>query len=322
MVIKDRPKIKVPLTDDWVLVFCKSGRRFYHNIETKRSVWFPPRDDVRKVVEGIEKDTLIKLIAHARGLGATKDNEAEPEAYPEETSHYVPQEDANSQSEKHEVSDDGVDEVNDDSAESSSDEDNEGEPKLSNSDSSDAELDNSILEEINNDEGNDEDDDMSPEEKESIFHQLLDSTPGVNPYAPWPSIMEKVVDDDRYDVYDSGKQRQEAFDNWSKKKIAQLKEQKKEGPSGIATSPEQEFLQLVSENFNSKLFYLEFKRKHRKSSAFKNSLSDKTRESLYRQFSSLMKKSEDQRKMAHKEFLGDPAIKHPQSDPRFYIAKK
>lgn len=293
---KDRPKLKVPLTDGWVLVFCRSGRRFYHNGNEKRSVWFPPTDDVQAVVAGIDKDTMLRLIAHARGLGAKqqKQKQGEPETLPEpepEIQQPPPQRKIIIQEESEEE-DESESEEDPAAAESSS----EGEP-----------IDLDVLE--------DSDDELSPEEKETQFHSLLDSVPDINPYAPWDAIMNKVVEDDRYDVYDSGKQRQDSYDRWAKNKIAQMRTQK---PTQTNIPPEQEFLEFVQSNFSSRLFYLEFKRRHRKQPAFKNSLSDKERENLYRQFSSWMKKPSDQRIKAHQDLLNSEKS-NPLADPRYYI---
>lgn len=287
---KDRPKLKVPLTDEWVLVVCKSGRRFYHNSNARRSVWFPPTEEVQAVVDGIDKDTMLKLIAHARGLGAKRQKQ-EPEREPE-PQQPPPQRKIIIQEESEE----------EDESES------EGEVAASaESSSEDEQIDIDALE--------DPDDELSPEEKETQFHSLLDSVPDINPYAPWETIMNKVVEDDRYDVYDSAKQRQESYDRWAKNRIAHMKTEK---PAEMNISPEQEFLQFVQSNFSSKLFYLEFKRKHRKQPAFKNALSDKERENLYRQLSSWMKRPSAQRLKAYQDLLNS-GKSDLQSDPRYYI---
>lgn len=301
---RDRPKLKVPLTDEWALVFCDSGRRFYHNAGERRSVWFPPADDVQAAVDGIDKDTMLRLIAHARGLGAKKhkqelqrqpEQEPEPEAGPklEPASHEPPP------PQRRIVIQEESEEEDDESEE---------EPAIDDASSSEGEA-------IDVDAMEDSDDELSPEERETRFHSLLESVPDINPYAPWETVMNRVVDDDRYDVYDSGKQRQESYDRWAKNKIAQLKTQK---PTQTDISPEQEFLEFVQSNFSPKLFYLEFKRKHRKQPPFKNSLADKERENLYRQFSSWMKKPSDQRIKAHQDLMS-AGKSNPQSDPRYYI---
>ncbi|KAA8915433.1 hypothetical protein TRICI_002423 [Trichomonascus ciferrii] len=300
---KDRPKLKIPLTGEWELVFCRSGRRFYHNSVERRSVWFPPTNEVQSVVDGIDKDTMLKLIAHARGLGAKK-HKLQQQSQPE------PEPEPETQPQSQEPPPERKIIIQEESEEEEDDNESSEEEPMADGDNSSSEG-----EPIDVDGLDESEDELSPEEKETQFHSLLDSVPDINPYAPWETVMNRVIEDDRYDVYDSGKQRQESYDRWAKNKIAEMKTQK---PTQTNISPEQEFLEFVKSNFSSKLFYLEFKRKHRKQPAFKNALSDKERENLYRQFSSWMKKPAEQRSKAHKELLNS-AKTNPQSDPRYFI---
>lgn len=192
----------------WVLVFLRSGRRFVHNLETKESLWTPP-DDVQKAIDNVETDDLLILIAKARGLKLDGDKKKKTLPPEEETKRQIVI----------------VDEDDEDGEIEESEEEPESQPQQE--ESSEGEDLGWLDEDLPSDA---EEEELDFEAKTQQFRAMLDSTPEINPYGMWEEEYVKTVDDPRYDVFETTKERTQAFDLWARDKIAALKSQQQEAP--------------------------------------------------------------------------------------------
>jgi hypothetical protein len=137
-------------------------------------------------------------------------------------------------------------------------------------------------EEYAEDEYFDEEPALSNEDAHALFRDLLDDA-HISPFTPWDRIVEegKLVDDERYIALPNMKARRECFDEWSRGRIAVIKEQRE---SQSKRDPKMPYLQLLDEHASTKLYWPEFKRKFRKEAAMKDmKLPDKDKEKLYRE---------------------------------------
>ncbi|KAK9240197.1 hypothetical protein V1525DRAFT_396217 [Lipomyces kononenkoae] len=127
----------------------------------------------------------------------------------------------------------------------------------------------------------DEDDDIPYEDRIKVFRELLIDA-DVNPYAPWETAIQTIVNDQRYVALNTLSERKAAFEDWSKERITELKAQKANEPK---LDPKEQFMDLLRQYATPKLFYQEFKRKYRKEPLFKDStLSDREKEKIYRDY--------------------------------------
>ncbi|KAJ0108192.1 dna replication protein 4 [Diaporthe amygdali] len=123
---------------------------------------------------------------------------------------------------------------------------------------------------------------LSEEDAKALFKDLLNDY-GINPYSPWEKLIEegKVIDDSRYTVLSTTKARREVWEEWSREKIKELREQRARQEKKDPRIP---YLALLHEKATPKLYWPEFKRKYKKEQSMKDSsLSDKDREKLYRE---------------------------------------
>lgn len=294
---KEHAKFKIPLDDVWSLVFLSSGRRFFYNSKENRSLWDPP-ETLAETIQAIDKDQMILLIARARGLKLGGGNEDDEDG-----------DDVGQEKSEFEVEDELVDET----PVEIQDQDELETDVLAEHPSSDEDVFNPEDLMASDDEGSDEE--LSSEEARASFEAMLEEF-SVNPYGVWSTELNKVIEDDRYEIYDSNAKREEAFDLWAKTKIdsqqvVQATEQSIEGSPGNPQSsdPVAQFLLFVKDNYTSKQFYIDFKRKNRKKPEFSESeLSDKDKETLYREFSVIMKKpAEDRLKILKQKSESVPA---------------
>lgn len=136
---------------------------------------------------------------------------------------------------------------------------------------------------------------LTEEDSNALFRDLLDDYQ-INPYSTWEMIIEdgKIIEDDRYTALPNMKSRREAWGNWSRDRIQQIKEQKEKE---IRKDPRIGYLAFLQESATPKLYWPEFKRKFKKEPVMKNSqLTDKEREKLYREHISRTKLPEGTRK--------------------------
>jgi hypothetical protein len=122
---------------------------------------------------------------------------------------------------------------------------------------------------------------FSKEDAKFLFKDLLNDF-NINPYSPWDKLIEegKIVDDPRYTALSTTKARKECWDEWSREKIAELKEQRARQEK---KDPKIAYLAFLQEKATPKLYWPEFKRKYKKEAPMKDlNLSDKDREKAYR----------------------------------------
>lgn len=128
----------------------------------------------------------------------------------------------------------------------------------------------------------DEEPPLSEEDCKALFKELLDDTQ-TNPYTPWDKVLEAgaLYDDDRYKAVPTMKARKECFGDWSRDKMAYLKEQKAKQQK---LDPRIPYLALLDRYATPKLYWPEFRRKYKKEPELKDGkLPDKEKEKLYRE---------------------------------------
>ncbi|EGS20294.1 uncharacterized protein CTHT_0021190 [Thermochaetoides thermophila DSM 1495] len=317
---KDKPKSKVaiPGCEPWVLVYTKYGRRFVYNPVKNASYWRIPEKLMPAILE-MDKERIRKK-AEGDQEGGKKEEEEEKEKEtsraPEDSkqsekrkeseapSEQPPQRDYDS-SEYEEV------EVTDDEDEAADQQDQSGPPEFTEADiATQLALMNAEYGEQGDyeagEEGQWEEGDeglpLSEEDARALFKDLLNDF-HINPYSPWEKLMEegKIFDDARYTVLPTTKARKEVWEEWSREKIAQLKEQRAKQEK---QDPRIAFLAFLQEKATPKLYWPEFKRKYRKEGPMRDtSLSDKEREKFYREHINRLKMPQSQLKTDLKKLL-------------------
>ncbi|OJD19307.1 hypothetical protein AJ78_00756 [Emergomyces pasteurianus Ep9510] len=316
---EDRPKSKHPIPgcDPWVLVKTKLGRRFVHNPDTNESFWKFPADVLKGVVEydRLERETKERRVRGELG-GEAQPDAGEPKDVPPELERSAFSRNEPAMSGEEEYSDEYEEvEVTDDEASEA-----DISPKRARSD---GETDRAHHVEFNeddieyqlaamgeaygldpgeygepNEEGWEEGAEGLPlteEDSTALFRDLLDDF-RINPYTPWEKLIEegKIIDDTRYTILPNMKSRREAWSDWSRDRIQELKERREKEEK---KDPRIRYLAFLQEYATPKLYWPEFKRKYRKEPEMKDShLSDKDKEKYYRDHISRLKLPESTRK--------------------------
>ncbi|KAL7809543.1 hypothetical protein V8C26DRAFT_411482 [Trichoderma gracile] len=123
---------------------------------------------------------------------------------------------------------------------------------------------------------------FSEEDAKFLFQDMLADL-NINPYSSWDKLLEegKIIQDPRYTALSTTKARKECFDEWTRQRIAQLKEQRAKQEK---KDPKIAFMAFLQEKASPKLYWPEFKRKYKKEEPMKDlKLSDKDREKAYRE---------------------------------------
>lgn len=300
----DRPmsKVEIPGCEPWILVYTKCGRRFAHNPAKNASYWRIPE----KLQEGILELDKRRIREKAGVEDETEDQEDKvegPSARPESAAKAQSNGEAEGQhdydsSEYEEV------EVTDDEEDGNDDEhatkrqrtgESGGDEEAVEFDEADiaAQL-QAMGEDYGLDPGEYDDGNMdewpegaagielSEEDTKALFKDLLNDY-RINPYSPWEKLIEegKVIDDSRYTILSTMRERKEVWEEWSREKIKELRAQRAKQEK---KDPKIPYLALLQEKATSKLYWPEFKRKFKKEPAMKDmSLPDKDREKLYRE---------------------------------------
>ncbi|KAH8746380.1 WW domain-containing protein [Diaporthe sp. PMI_573] len=310
----DKPssKVAIPGCEPWVLVYTKCHRRFAYNPAKNASYWRIPEKLMPAILE-LDR----ARIRDKAGLGDKKaqqdgsadsppnkpdanGNGAEDNQTAQEEAAEEPQHDYDS-SEYEEV------EVTDDEAEDGEDGDEHATKRQRVRESSEdgdrpvefSEADiafqlQAMGQEYGLDPGEYDDGHMeewpegaagmelSDEDAGGLFKDLLNDF-GINPYSPWEKLIEegKVFDDSRYTVLSTTKARREVWEEWSRDKIKELREQRAKQEKKDPRIP---YLALLHDKATPKLYWPEFKRKYKKEPSMRDSaLPDKDREKLYRE---------------------------------------
>lgn len=309
---KPRSKVAIPGCEPWVLVYTKCQRRFAFNPTKNASYWRIPEKLMPAILEldrarirdkagvgekkaqedgGMDKSPQNAV---SNGHGA-EDNQAAVEETAEEGQHDYD----SSEYEEVEVTDDEAEDAGEGDEHATkrqrireTSEDDDRPVEFSEADIAfqlqamgqeygldPGEYDDGHMEEWPEGAAGME---LSEEDAKGLFKDLLNDY-GINPYSPWEKLIEegKVFDDSRYTVLSTTKARREVWEEWSRDKIQQLKEQRAKQEKKDPRIP---YLALLHDKATPKLYWPEFKRKYKKEPSMKDSsLPDKDREKLYRE---------------------------------------
>ncbi|KAK7428741.1 hypothetical protein QQZ08_004666 [Neonectria magnoliae] len=300
-VDKPRRKEPIPGCEPWILVYTKYSRRFVYNPEKKTSYWRIPE----KLMPGILELDKARIRAKAAGDSEAKDEAQKPERPPGPSLPSVAPsgppdvgQDDDSDFEEVEVTDDegeGDDDGGHPSKRQRTEDPDveEGEaPEFTEADIAmqlQAMGEDYGLEPGEYDDGNAENwpegaegVPFSEDDAKYLFKDLLNDF-NINPYSPWDKLLEegKIVDDLRYTALATTKARKECWDEWSREKIAELREQRARQEK---KDPRIAYMAFLQEKATPKLYWPEFKRKYKKEPPMKDlHLSDKDREKAYRE---------------------------------------
>lgn len=309
---KPRSKVAIPGCEPWILVYTKCQRRFAYNPVKNASYWRIPEKLMPAILEldrarirdkaglGEKKEQQDGSANSAPDDAAANGHKAQGDQTAQEEAAEEPQHDYDS-SEYEEV------EVTDDEGEEGEDGDEHATKRQRIGESSEdgdrpvefSEADiafqlQAMGQEYGLDPGEYDDGHMdewpegaagmelSEEDARGLFKDLLNDY-GINPYSPWEKLIEegKVFDDSRYTVLSTTKARREVWEEWSREKIQELKEQRAKQEKKDPRIP---YLALLHEKATPKLYWPEFKRKYKKEPSMKDpALPDKDREKLYRE---------------------------------------
>ncbi|RMZ82059.1 hypothetical protein DV737_g2164, partial [Chaetothyriales sp. CBS 132003] len=301
----DRPKSKkpIPRAEPWVLVTTKFGRRFVHNTETKQSLWKFPQD------------VMMAVIDLDRAEWERKQREKE-QAVAEEAQREADQHDPEGARGREAVKlAAAVQIVGDDEGSSSEYEEVE----------------------VTDDEGAEEEEEAAGSKRPRLHEDTAQDHHDTGPVEMNEDDIEQLtedlnlVEDRRYLALSNMRERRHVFTEWSKERVLALNATKATAEASDNNDPTLSYLAFLHQHATPKLYWPEFKRKHRKEAAMKSyELSDKDRERLYRELTGKLKLGEGERRKEVlallKQHLGrsskndgramPPAIRR---DVRYYI---
>ncbi|KAK3948708.1 FF domain-protein [Pseudoneurospora amorphoporcata] len=337
----DKPKAKVAILgcEPWFLVYTKYGRRFAYNPVKNASYWRIPEKILPAVIE-LDKERIRRKAAGEPPLeedpkyqSHEKEEEKKVEAKEAGSGQQGGQEETHdydsSEYEEVEVTDDeGADHHDDDPEHPSkrqpttTEDGNQGPIEFTEDDFAaqlammegegddcmdvdDPEYDFAAQEE------NVDEEPLSDTDARLLFRDLL-SDLRINPYSPFQKLIDEgdktgVFSDPRYTVLTSMRARREVYDEWSREAIQALKEARAKEEKKDPRIP---YLAFLQEHASPKLYWAEFKRKHRKEDVMKDSpahhhrtFNDKEREKLYREHINRLKLPQSQLKSDLKKLL-------------------
>lgn len=311
----DRPKSKhrIPGCAPWLLVKTKYGRRFVHNPETNESYWKFPEHVMKGVIEfdRLEREKkeqeLREEESHKAPEIGKRDEEERILEAKDIPAASAPDGEDGDEYEEVEVTDDEEDEdqLNKRPRIEGEQEDDDRPMEFNEEDieyqlaamGEDYGLDPGEYGEPG-EEGWEEGVEgltLTDEEATALFSDLLDDF-RINPFTTWEKVVEegRIIEDTRYTVLSNMKARREAFANWSRQRIQEIKARKEKEEQ---KDPRIKYIAFLQEFATPKLYWPEFKRKYRKQDEMKNTrMSDKDREKLYRDHIARLKLSESTRK--------------------------
>ncbi|RMZ89191.1 hypothetical protein DV736_g3588, partial [Chaetothyriales sp. CBS 134916] len=132
----------------------------------------------------------------------------------------------------------------------------------------------------------------------ALFRSLLDDF-GISPYTTFDKITEdlNLVEDRRYLALSNMSARRDVFIDWSKERVLAINATRAAAEASDNNDPTISYLAFLHQHATPKLYWPEFKRKHRKEAAMKSyELSDKDRERLYRELTGKLKLGEGERR--------------------------
>ncbi|KAM0563784.1 hypothetical protein ACHAPJ_001517 [Fusarium lateritium] len=307
-VDKPRRKEVIPGCEPWILVYTKYSRRFVYNPAKNISYWRIPEKLMPAILE-LDKARLRQKAAGESQEETEakqddkKDDKQEAQTAPQTTDAPATGLDDDSEYEEVEVTDDegggeGEGDYGDGEHPSKRqrtvdpDADEDAPLEFTEADFA-AQLqamgDDYGLEPGDYDDGNAEEwpegaegVPFSEDDAKYLFKDLLNDF-GINPYSPWEKLLEegKIIDDLRYTALSTTKARRECWDEWTREKIAELKEQRARQEK---RDPRIAYMAFLQEKATPKLYWPEFKRKYKKEDVMKDhKINDKDREKAYRE---------------------------------------
>ncbi|PNY25575.1 Pre-mRNA-splicing factor dre4 [Tolypocladium capitatum] len=301
---KPRKKEAIPGCEPWILVYTKYSRRFVYNPVKNASYWRIPEKLMPGILELDKARIRNKAKGEEDGTEATavgNKDEAKKETQAHDPHAHDPHAGDDSEYEEVEVTDeeDGGDDVDGEhpskrqrTDDPTGEDEQDGPVEFTEADIA-AQLqlmgDDYGLEPGDYDDGNmdswpegTEGVVFSEEDAKFLFRDLLNDF-NINPYSPWDKLLEegKVVDDPRYTALSTTKARRECWDEWTREKIAERKEQRAKQEK---KEPKVAYMAFLQEKATPKLYWPEFRRKYKKEEPMKDmKLSDKDREKAYRE---------------------------------------
>lgn len=324
---KPRRKEAIPGCEPWLLVYTKYSRRFVYNPEKNTSYWRIPE----KLMPGILELDKARIQRKAGGDEDKEEAEGQDEAEKETAEPSGPVE-GNKQARVDEGDSSEYEEVEVTDDENGEGDDDEHPSKRQRTDDSGAPIDDDDeqaedqgpvefteadiaaqlaamgdeygLEPGDYDDGNVEEWPegaegvaFSEEDAKLLFTDLLEDL-NVSPYSPWEKLLEdgKMIEDPRYTALSTTKARKDCHDQWSREKIAAIKEQRAKQEK---KDPRIAYMAFLQEKASPKLYWPEFKRKYKKEAPMKDmNLADKDREKAYREHITRLKQPQATRKTA------------------------
>ncbi|CVL13160.1 hypothetical protein FPRO06_04065 [Fusarium proliferatum] len=297
-VDKPRKKEPIPGCEPWILVYTKYSRRFVYNPIKNASYWRIPEKLMPAILELDKARLRQKATGESQGKENKQDEKKPEQAIPQKKDAPVAGLDDDSEYEEVEVTDDEGDDEGDGehpskrqrTADPGADEDVPME--FTEADFA-AQLqamgDDYGLEPGDYDDGNAEEwpegaegVPLSVDDAKYLFKDLLNDF-NINPYSPWEKLLEegKIIDDLRYTALSTTKARRDCWDEWTREKIAELKEQRARQEK---RDPRIAYMAFLQEKATPKLYWPEFKRKYKKEDVMKDhKITDKDREKAYRE---------------------------------------
>lgn len=289
----DKPvrKEAIPGFEPWVLVYTKYSRRFVYNPTKNTSYWRIPEKMMPAILE-MDKARIRKAAGIETGEPEVESEYEEVTDDEHDEGQQADSEHASKRPRLEAEDGDEGEEEDDEEEEEEEEEDEDGPVEFTEADIA-LQL-QAMGEDYDLDAGDYDDGDrenwpdgaegleFSQEDAKLLFKDLLNDL-RISPYSPWEKLLEegKIVDDQRYTALSTTKARKECWDEWTRERIAEIKEQR---ARQAKTDPRIPYLGLLAEKATPKLYWPEFKRKYKKEDAMKaTKVSDKDREKMYRE---------------------------------------
>ncbi|KAJ3044099.1 transcription elongation regulator [Rhizophlyctis rosea] len=145
---------------------------------------------------------------------------------------------------------------------------------------------------------------LTPEQRAEKFMALLRDV-DVSPYSMWEKELPKFINDIRYTLITTLKERKELFEEYCTIRAAELREEKKNS----AKNSKETYLKLLKEEVTRRTYWEDFARKYKRDSRFTGLSDPKQRESLFKEHIEDMKKKEAERKQAANKSARDDFLK-------------
>ncbi|KAJ0155117.1 Pre-mRNA-splicing factor dre4 [Colletotrichum tanaceti] len=304
----DKPKSKTPIPgfEPWILVDTKYGRRFVYNPEKNASYWRIPEKLKAGILEVDKARIREKAGIQSAPTGGkekeAKDSTPTAQPRPQQEAAAAPTYDDNDDSSEYEEVEVTDDEAEDDEGEGEGGHASKRQRTEDAADDAPVEFSEADIafqlqamgEAYGLDPGEYDDGNMdewpegaegvefSQEDAAALFRDLLDDF-NINPYNTWEKLIEDghIIEDPRYTLLNTMKARKETWQEWTKDRIRELKELRAKEEKKDPRIP---YMALLQEKASPKLFWQEFKRKHRKEPAMTDPyVKDKDREKWYRE---------------------------------------